>query len=1193
MPVGFNEEKEEHELQEVESTKVGFGEDTKEPEMKPKKKKLQRGKSKALSFASSKSVRWKDVELTLDDVANAMQNKKTGFEMGNHKRFFKLYENSFEGRTAINWFIQNEYSPDIPTAVELGEEMADANLIIPLTSSTFIDTADLYRLSSQRTADKKTIEKYRKNRMELFGEITGSEGVKLKTRKYLFNSYESSFVGSEAIEWLVDHGYASGNEMAIDIGTLMMSDHFIQACADEDRSGKFKDDYALYTFIILSPRVEEALNKKTELAEAMQGKSGVSRKERKLGTKRFSDAFTGSGAVKWFKKNNWVNNISEAIELGNVLIREGVFDFVIPGAEDFDDNSDLIYRFSGVGTDSNLDPDQLNDYQTLFSILHLKDNTALFKQYTNTFVAKEAIDSLLNLRYANNRDDATKILNDLRKKGAFYHVEDKDKEFTDSASSFWVLRSKEQVDVEKRVHKFPGDKRKYNELLKKGQSAVVDKRLFGQLFDIRDDAFIDGILRIFGNEKVLNYEQFQTCTQVLFDTGDVSAKLKVIFQLLDPKETGSIKRADFDTHLSKSASANGFSSLSKEKIMHLADLVLKHLGIADPQDNEIDRDEIIDYTDIGSHRGKENIGLTYKKKATKFNFTKRNLNDDKKPAKKVKTDKSELLFDTSELKGHPDEFSSYWYLESVKIVWMTFWLIANLGLFAGGFVVYSVGSKRDEFLIIGWGLTLAKAFSYTIYMNASLILIFISRWYLTILQDYWIAHYLPLHKNVVFHRYTALAMMLASTSHALAHLWDVYVLTTVDIETVNGILNQGQFRRNPPYIVWVLGTIPGLTGIIIVISQLSILVTAVYKEWRRAHFDIFWYTHHLYIPFYICISIHGLGDLVAFPIYWCFLIFPAFTFSVERIRRLYRQVVGVKVYSAIHAERTGVLKIQFEKPAGLRYKAGMFVFINWRGQITQWHPFTLTSSPLEEHMSVAIKSLGDWTKALTLAFKDVEQSVEALSRAVPLAVDGPYGAPAEDFFEYKVVMLVGAGIGITPFASVVKDIYLRKKRVEKAIKKKTSSANTKESRFKASEDENTLHLLEKVYLFWLNPNAESFLWFAELLQDVEGYKGMFRNSTYITRATNQSDIRNWALNKGLDLDFDNTGVDAVTSLRARTLWGRPDWDRVFETMAGKFRGETIGVFFCGAPIISKDLRIMCEKYTNTESTKFQYAKENF
>lgn len=45
----------------------------------------------------------------------------------------------------------------------------------------------------------------------------------------------------------------------------------------------------------------------------------------------------------------------------------------------------------------------------------------------------------------------------------------------------------------------------------------------------------------------------------------------------------------------------------------------------------------------------------------------------------------------------------------------------------------------------------------------------------------------------------------------------------------------------------------------------------------------------------------------------------------------------------------------------------------------------------------------------------------AMSRNLPtVRIDGPYGAPAEDVFKSEVAVLVGAGIGVTPFASILK-----------------------------------------------------------------------------------------------------------------------------------------------------------------------------
>lgn len=39
-----------------------------------------------------------------------------------------------------------------------------------------------------------------------------------------------------------------------------------------------------------------------------------------------------------------------------------------------------------------------------------------------------------------------------------------------------------------------------------------------------------------------------------------------------------------------------------------------------------------------------------------------------------------------------------------------------------------------------------------------------------------------------------------------------------------------------------------------------------------------------------------------------------------------------------------------------------------------------------------------------------------------LRIDGPYGAPAQDYTKYDVLLLVGLGIGATPFISILKDL---------------------------------------------------------------------------------------------------------------------------------------------------------------------------
>ena len=130
----------------------------------------------------------------------------------------------------------------------------------------------------------------------------------------------------------------------------------------------------------------------------------------------------------------------------------------------------------------------------------------------------------------------------------------------------------------------------------------------------------------------------------------------------------------------------------------------------------------------------------------------------------------------------------------------------------------------------------------------------------------------------------------------------------------------------------------------------------------------------------------------------------------------------------LHPLSLGAMEIQFRKPS-FRYQPGQWIFINvpavsqW-----QWHPFTITSAPADPYVSIHIRQVGDFTKRLgqVLGTQAVSAGVEsalANGRNMPtLRVDGPFGAPAEDVLDNEIAVLVGAGIGVTPWASVLKHI---------------------------------------------------------------------------------------------------------------------------------------------------------------------------
>ena len=128
----------------------------------------------------------------------------------------------------------------------------------------------------------------------------------------------------------------------------------------------------------------------------------------------------------------------------------------------------------------------------------------------------------------------------------------------------------------------------------------------------------------------------------------------------------------------------------------------------------------------------------------------------------------------------------------------------------------------------------------------------------------------------------------------------------------------------------------------------------------------------------------------------------------------------------------------------LQTRAGQYIFLSCpEVSYFQWHPFTLTSAPEEDYISVHIRIVGDFTRELArVCGCDFEKkgkgdtpvtgkligtdTAPPLNKALPrVMVDGPFGSASEDFSKYEAILLVGGGIGVTPFASILKTIWYR------------------------------------------------------------------------------------------------------------------------------------------------------------------------
>ncbi|XP_047341427.1 ferric reduction oxidase 7, chloroplastic-like [Impatiens glandulifera] len=219
--------------------------------------------------------------------------------------------------------------------------------------------------------------------------------------------------------------------------------------------------------------------------------------------------------------------------------------------------------------------------------------------------------------------------------------------------------------------------------------------------------------------------------------------------------------------------------------------------------------------------------------------------------------------------------------------------------------------------------------------------------------------------------------------------------------------------------------IANLAGVISLLSGLLMWVTSLHPV-RRQYFELFFYTHQLYVIFVVFFALH-VGDFV-----FSISAGGIFLFMLDRFLRFWQSRKTVKILSASSLP-CGTIELVLSKPSHLQYNALSFIFLQIRElSWLQWHPFSVSSSPLEgkHHMTILLKVLGEWTDKLKgnvsniLDCKhDEKQPQPRLS--LTASVEGPYGHQSQYHLSYENLILIAGGIGISPFLAILSDILHR------------------------------------------------------------------------------------------------------------------------------------------------------------------------
>eukprot|EP00210_Caulerpa_lentillifera_P004640 g4425.t1 len=384
-------------------------------------------------------------------------------------------------------------------------------------------------------------------------------------------------------------------------------------------------------------------------------------------------------------------------------------------------------------------------------------------------------------------------------------------------------------------------------------------------------------------------------------------------------------------------------------------------------------------------------------------------------------------------------------------------------------------------------------------------------------------------------------------------------------------------------------------------------------------FNNFWYSHQLFGIFYLALLIHPLPRVpsthqeAGTNDTWMWVGIPLLVYIGERLLRVRRtgrntRVLGMELLPG------NVLGLKTLRPQGLRYTPGQYVFINCP-QVArfEWHPFTLTSCPGDSYLGVHIRNAGDWTGALhKLAHDYIESKQESMhseesSRRgsiqegasrylmVPVVgdevevverfpftifVDGPFGAPAQNYADYKVVVLIGAGIGVTPFASVLTDLL---DALKGSACPHCGKTNLKYMRLP----------LYKAYFYWTIRSRSEVSWFKHLLEAIakRDTENLLEINIHITGIKGAQDLKTMMFCLA-QYETATEGASDPDS-RALTRFGRINWPTIFDKVIAEFPNESnVGVFYCGPNRLASHLAELC-KENSTEATKFNFMRESF
>ncbi|XP_020296286.1 dual oxidase-like [Pseudomyrmex gracilis] len=733
---------------------------------------------------------------------------------------------------------------------------------------------------------------------------------------------------------------------------------------------------------------------------------------------------------------------------------------------------------------------------------------------------------------------------------------------------------------------------------------------FAEALSMRPDSeFVKKIFNLADKDKngFISFREFVDML-VIFLNGTAEQKMKFMFDMYDINGTGRLKREEFSNML-RSFMETSNADVTDDELEDLVQSMMYHADLADKETINLqnfqqilsDFNDKFNYAELEFnvhsagksrilHAGVKTVRSTFIGEVQKTVESlyadpselqvrvEGNVESEQKTNEK-KENRSEIIDKNEKIVEEPKkELDDYWYPimkyianKRLHIFWTCLYTLFLLGIFVER--VYSFSKENASGLrqILGYGLAVTKGSAAPMMLAYSTLLVVMCNNTITFLRTTILQFYIPFDSAIEMHKYVACWALIFTVLHVVGHGFNFYHISTQTADDLT-CLFRNYFHAThelPKFHYWCWYTITGVTGVLLTILTGLIFICSL-SIVRKSFYNWFSLVHSLYPLFYIFTILHGIGRLVQGPNFHYYFLGPVILFTLDKVATATRKTIKIPILKA-EILPSGVTCIIFPKPMNFQYLSGQWIRIACPALKTnECHPFTLSSAPHETNLSIHIRAVGPWT----INIREHLELCKLSNKNLPVIhIDGPYGEGHQDWDKYKVSIMVGGGIGVTPFASVLKDIVFK-------------------SHCK-------LHFgCKKVYFLWVTRTQKQFEWMVDILRELE--KADVNNTVsihiFVTQFYQKFDLRTILLYI-CERHFQKISNKSLfTGLKAVTHFGRPKFSQFF-TSIQKLHPSTskIGVFSCGTPALTQAVDTACKTINIREinGTLFQHHYKSF